>query len=454
MTCPLLPPSLRYKPENIYLHSITSSPREPFLEEANHFLTPLVNSLVPAWRSGVWYSRTYNYPRGRLARSALACLVTDLPGARKVTGMAGHMAKLFCSFCWLNKDNIDDLNWKGWKRRAYGSILAPNTSAVTDGRPGELTIVQAGILWRDAPSKKKRKQIFSLYGARYSVLTELEYFVLRNLSTLLGMDLPHDADGEEEELQDLTSSKLTARARKILDAEPTAKRLGNFTKPVLRFLCQERKVESATWGSTKKLKKRTLIDALLLSPTTGKGCDASRMQATDDHMHAMYWDRSTLMIGEELIEECTDTVQGVPNADVDLILTKKDVEAIQMDITRTTRPTIHTQPPPKIGTKAQGKLKADEWRSLMEFDLPVTLVHLWWKSTQHHVPRDGNALGKFPSYIVKARGRIHHEYAPLSRRPPQFISTGQIDAQSSQCPPSPRILLQIWAGAWLVDVSV
>ena len=37
-------------------------------------------------------------------------------------------------------------------------------------------------------------------------------------------------------------------------------------------------------------------------------------------------------------------------------------------------------PPKGFGTSQQGKLKADQWRTLIEFDLPVALVDIWYES--------------------------------------------------------------------------
>ena len=42
-----------------------------------------------------------------------------------------------------------------------------------------------------------------------------------------------------------------------------------------------------------------------------------------------------------------------------------------------TRPTWHQGPPITLGGAAHGKLKAEQWRSSIEFDLPVVLYKLW-----------------------------------------------------------------------------
>ncbi|KAF8837231.1 hypothetical protein BDN67DRAFT_909625, partial [Paxillus ammoniavirescens] len=76
-----LPPSLRYRAENLYLVGIIPGPREPSLDEINHFLCPLVDFFLPAWKDGTWFMRTLNHLQGRLSRSVIALAVQDLPGA-------------------------------------------------------------------------------------------------------------------------------------------------------------------------------------------------------------------------------------------------------------------------------------------------------------------------------------------------------------------------------------
>jgi hypothetical protein len=88
MTCLNLPPSLRYKPENIY-PNIIPGPREPQTDQINHFLRPLVDDLELCWTKGTWYTKTHRHPEGRRVFSAICHSVNDLPGARKTGGGMG-----------------------------------------------------------------------------------------------------------------------------------------------------------------------------------------------------------------------------------------------------------------------------------------------------------------------------------------------------------------------------
>lgn len=58
------------------------------------------------------------------------------------------------------------------------------------------------------------------------------------------------------------------------------------------------------------------------------------------------------------------------------LLKPKELQQIQQDICITIRPTWHEGPPKIFGEKGHGKLKADQWRSCLEFDLPVSIAYL------------------------------------------------------------------------------
>lgn len=60
------------------------------------------------------------------------------------------------------------------------------------------------------------------------------------------------------------------------------------------------------------------------------------------------------------------------------VFSKDDLQRFQSDIANTLRPSHSTGPPARIGTKAQGKLKADQWKAAIDFELPVFLMKHWY----------------------------------------------------------------------------
>ncbi|KDR73100.1 hypothetical protein GALMADRAFT_73332, partial [Galerina marginata CBS 339.88] len=58
------------------------------------------------------------------------------------------------------------------------------------------------------------------------------------------------------------------------------------------------------------------------------------------------------------------------------IITKNDLLTIQQQILETIRPYWQAHLPHNFGTPEHGKLKADQWRTAIEFDIPVSLIQL------------------------------------------------------------------------------
>lgn len=84
-------------------------------------------------------------------------------------------------------------------------------------------------------------------------------------------------------------------------------------------------------------------------------------------------------VTEELVQEYAAKVdeqndqKGVSGE----ALTDEEIDAIQAELNGIKRPSWHRGPPKNLGDAEHGKLKAEQWRSAIEFDLPVTLMKLW-----------------------------------------------------------------------------
>ena len=60
----------------------------------------------------------------------------------------------------------------------------------------------------------------------------------------------------------------------------------------------------------------------------------------------------------------------------DVHLSKADINQVREYIEKTTQPSWHVAPPSNLGERRHGKLKADQWQSCIEFDVPVSLVQM------------------------------------------------------------------------------
>lgn len=159
MVCMNLPPTLRYRPENMLLVGIIPGPRHPSLVEINHLLRPLVDDLLHFWYHGVHYTATHLYPQGRLVRCALVPVICDLPAARQMMAFASHGSHHFCCYCGQDKDDIDELDMSKWKLGV-------------ESREEWVTLAEQ---WRDG-TEKERSALFEKTGIRYSELLRLPYW--------------------------------------------------------------------------------------------------------------------------------------------------------------------------------------------------------------------------------------------------------------------------------------
>ena len=258
MACLNLPPSLRYKPEFMYLNAVM--PTEPTLDQSNHFMEPIITQLVNLYSKGVKYSRTYKHSEGRQTRSAIAVFVNDLPGGKKIAQMAGHNHSLhFCSLCTLHKDQINQVDPEFW---------APRDSGV---------LRQAAFAWKNATSKADRDNIFAKYGVRWSELWRLSYYDPVRMLVIDGMHnlfeglvqfhcryvLAINASEAENEEIAPTESEMD-EAKKVLDSPASSESAkGRIKMAVLKALCTERDVLPAQPGL--RLTKRYLLNILQTS---------------------------------------------------------------------------------------------------------------------------------------------------------------------------------------------
>ncbi|RXW15897.1 hypothetical protein EST38_g9952 [Candolleomyces aberdarensis] len=154
-----LPWHLRYLPQNMYLIGVIPGPKKPSNDEINHYIRLLVNDLKELWTPGVFFSRTYTRPQGRLCQGLLIPLVCDLLAAHQVIGYPGApTAHYFCTCCDLDIDDINVLNRQEWPAKDIRHIR------------------RYAAIYRDSVSEEDQQAVFSACGWRWSPLFELEYW--------------------------------------------------------------------------------------------------------------------------------------------------------------------------------------------------------------------------------------------------------------------------------------
>ncbi|TDL24062.1 hypothetical protein BD410DRAFT_696923, partial [Rickenella mellea] len=194
--------------------------------------------------------------------------------------------------------------------------------------------------------------------------------------TALGIDL--DNASVEHEAGPINQVKLE-KARKIYKAGATVKSLSSFNIPILKTLCKEYLIEiPSPIGGRRQVKKIQIINALLENTDDDTSMLEPRAIFTTD------------ILGAKLLDDIVPTMENGSDADSDAEflfldttpLTRSEIQQIQDHIQKTDRPVWNVSPPPNLGEASHGKLKADQWRSCIEFDLPVSLAQLWTEGEQ------------------------------------------------------------------------
>ena len=151
---------IQYKPENLYLANIVPGPTKPSGDQLNPFLEPLINDLVDSWKKGVQVTQTASQ-RDCITCSAIACVVCDLPAARKSAQLAGITSHFYCSACHcghtssLGHTDVDSEYWQ-----FHSKVMLQNH----------------GVQYRDTKSQKEWNKLFSAHGVRWSPLWCLPYW--------------------------------------------------------------------------------------------------------------------------------------------------------------------------------------------------------------------------------------------------------------------------------------
>jgi hypothetical protein len=158
LACLNLPAHLRYKPQNMYL-AVIPGPREPSLTELNHYIRPLIDDMVKAWKRGIYFSKTALRPSGRLTKSAIAVVLCDLQAARKTSQMAPAQSHFYCSVCdCYHLSTLGRTDCNNWIKRD-----------VTDLR-------LKAEAWKNASTLAEQQKLFNQNGIRWSELWRLPYW--------------------------------------------------------------------------------------------------------------------------------------------------------------------------------------------------------------------------------------------------------------------------------------
>ena len=241
MACLNLPPSLRFRPENVFLFCMIPGPHHPSVSEINHIIAPLVDQMLPFWDRGVYFTRTFSHPKGQLVRCAIVPLVCDLPAARQMSGFASASSSNCCSFCRLRLQNIDELDMSLWGARRTRAEYTALAEAYRDGSAATQFAIfeEHGIRW----SELLRLPYWD--PTRHVILDTMHALLLNGLGThcrkIWGMNVKLDSgDG----IRDYQKQYKTASEKDMTQGwhvlrYGSDKELSSLKLRVLRTMCME-----------------------------------------------------------------------------------------------------------------------------------------------------------------------------------------------------------------------
>ena len=110
------PEHLRFLFRNMYLAGVIPGPGKPSLDQINHALSLVVTELLEFWK-GVYYTVIFASLSGCLTKGAMIPLVCDMLSARQLAGLSSATSTLFCTFCHLTIQDIENLDKSTWPVR-------------------------------------------------------------------------------------------------------------------------------------------------------------------------------------------------------------------------------------------------------------------------------------------------------------------------------------------------
>lgn len=338
LICLTLPIHIRHRPENVFLVGIAPGPCEPSLEQINWILQPVVAQLLKLWEPGLLLSQTHQYLSGRIVHCALLPFIADIPALRRSLGFPSATAKYFCSFCLLQKNDIENFVQSSWPLRTCDQHKKWANEA------------------RDAKTVKERKIIFNTHGVRYSVLNELPYW---NVVDYHVVDSMHN----------LLLGLLSWHLRRFWSMQDLMNE-GDSTPPI-----SKRELFDLFDEHSSKAQNQPYTDLNPDPRETNAQGTIHDLSSSQDESHS----------GDEFDPLCdpgwdSDWI-SLPIDEV--IFDQRMLQRINSLLPRIHIPTWIKRAIPVVGKASFGKLKADEWRNLFTIQLPLTLIPIW--TGQDHV---------------------------------------------------------------------
>jgi len=379
MFCLNLPYELQCLPQYTFFAGITPPPHEPSVTTITALSDSIVDHLQAMWQGKK--IRTHRHPDGALKRVAVLPTIGDLLAIRKLLGFAGVASHNFCSFCTLQRSEMDNLDYESWTKRTGADVLA------------------GAMEWKSATTKKDRKAFFKKNGVRWSSLHRLTYrdpvqhTVLGVMHNWIEGILQHQA-----------------RVKWGIGIIPAAQGNENADEAI-----------SATPPSSPLPFNKLDLDVEMLDEEITALYEESRQyQDRPEHVKRLH-SQASFFMAEQQLEGGHDDADESPNDDEffpgEVSDTDTEAEAddnleawkavcifdstslamIRQCLSDTVIPSWLERPPVNLGEKRHGKLKADQWLQLFTVFLPLILPEIWLAESN---PRHTALLSNFHDLVA------------------------------------------------------
>ena len=157
--CLNLPLGIRYKLENMCLVGVILGPKEPTLNELNHYIRHVVDEFLPFWEHRICFSRTALHPKGKTCKDAIVPLICDSLAAQKLNQMTASRSHWYCTRCkCYHQSTLSCTDSQNWILQDKKELHAQAEA------------------WRSATSATDRDHLVKDNGIRYSELWHLPYY--------------------------------------------------------------------------------------------------------------------------------------------------------------------------------------------------------------------------------------------------------------------------------------
>ncbi|KAJ7136300.1 hypothetical protein C8R43DRAFT_955776 [Mycena crocata] len=369
--CLNLPYHLWHLEENTFFVGITPPPKEPTVTTMTALQDPVIEQFQEMWHGKK--IPTHNHPDGDFYRITILVAIGDILALKKALGFAGHRSNNFCSFCKLQRDDIDRLDHMNFEPRSGAEIL------------------HWAKAWLLASTKAERKAIFKEHGCRWASPNTLTYrdpvkhAVLGLMHNWLEGILQHHCrlkwgiGTDKKKKAGLPGGDEADGSSSDSDIE-----MFDVDSDALMTELEQLQHDSVAQQDVPASLRRSRSESFVFIQESE---DAAAIDIEPDNAEEEDEDYQD---DDEEIYASEKSAQKVFDSD--------SMAKIHAGLANVVIPSWIDRPPVNLGEKSHGKLKADNWLVLFTIFFPLIIPELWYQPSSS--AKDKKLLDNFHNLIA------------------------------------------------------